>query len=156
MINAIDRRLVEWIESQLGQGTAKLGAPPGGGESPGVRLHLFDLAQEPVGRGTNKPPLRAALRYLVTVTDPDPAQAHARLWELLVRAVERSGTAPTTDAPGPGADTGAADGLPEWTVESDPLLLTLWTAMGVPPRAMNVAVRPVALARARSCRRVSR
>jgi hypothetical protein len=114
VIDETDLRLVRWVEGVLDRPRVSLSLPAGG-EAAGVNIYLLDLEQEPLPRGSKKPPLQVALRYLVTVGDEDLAQAHRHLWKLLVDAAGRAEAN-------------------HWTVEREPPPLELWRALGLTPR----------------------
>jgi hypothetical protein len=90
-------------------------ALPSTGEDVGINLYLLDFEQEPLPRGAAKPPLQVALRYLITVSGDDTAEAHRQLWTLLVDAVGRA--EPNS-----------------WAVEREAPPLELWRALGLAPR----------------------
>jgi len=98
-------------------------------EAPGVRptgrgvgLYLLELIQSPPPSTSRRPPLQLALRYLVTAWSDKPEDAHQMLVDLMFAAMENS----------------------DFQVEQEPVPLTLWTALTVPPRPSFVFARTVA------------
>lgn len=120
MIHEVDDRLTAWVNEVLGD-TPVLLDPSEVGET-GVSLWLFGVENLPPARGTQRPPLQALLRYLVSVTGDDPHDSHRRLGELLFGAMQR---------------TGFED------IEISRVPLELWTALGVAPRAGFVLKVPL-------------
>src|SRR5687767_7223780 len=120
MIDQIDRRLVAWIGGIIAQVDVSLG-PPGAAETAkGVGLYLLEIVQSPQARGPRRPPLMMTLRYLVTTQAAKPEDAHQMLGTLIVAALEN----------------------PDFEVEQEPLPLSVWTALGVPPRPSFVLRMP--------------
>ena len=125
MIDQVDRRLKDWIASIQANVDVSLAVPGKAGKGRSVGLYLFDLIQSPPPRGTKRPPLQLALRYLVTVDDDRPEEAHRLLGELIF----------------------AAMGDPDLEVEPEPVPLGLWSAFGVSPRPAFVLRAPLRVER---------
>jgi|SRR5947209_1762858 len=112
MIDQVDRRLEDWIESALDQVEVSL-APPGENTTGRcVSLYLLELSSNPLPRGARRPPLQMMLRYLVTTRADKPEEAHRMLGELVIAAIEN----------------------PEFEVELESLPVTVWSAFGIAPR----------------------
>jgi len=112
MIDETDRRLASWIGEILDHVNVSLALPAAPDSAKGVGLYLLELLQSQPARGTRRPPLLMTLRYLVTTQAPKPEEAHQMLGQLVIAALEN----------------------PEFEVEQEPLSLSTWTALGIPPR----------------------
>ncbi len=112
VIDALDRRILEWISNLARPTGALLSSPSEMEGKQGVSLHLMELVTSPPPRGVHRPPLSISLRYLITAWLEDAAQAHRLLGELMFAAMEEK----------------------EFEVEPTPPPLTLWRAVGVRPR----------------------
>ena len=112
MIDQTDRRLQEWVQTTLGLDAVSLEPPHDGQDGRGISLFLIELREAPAPRGTTRPPLQLALRYLITAWAPEPAESHRLLGELVLAAMEQ----------------------PDFQVELEPSPPALWTALGVTPR----------------------
>lgn len=125
-IDEVDRRLKEWVKSILEGVEVRLTAPGSGtekdgAEQRGVGLYLMEIAVMPPASTTKLPPLQVALRFLVTSWSEDPEDAHRLLGELVFAAMEN----------------------PEFEVELEPVAMTVWRALGVPPRPAFVLRVPL-------------
>jgi len=112
MIEETDRRLASWIGDILDQVNVSLALPGAMDAAKGVNLYLLELLQSPAARGTRRPPLLMTLRYLVTTQAPKVEDAHQMLGALVIAALENT----------------------EFEVEQEALPLSLWSALGIPPR----------------------
>jgi hypothetical protein len=112
MLEEVDQRLKTWVGRVLGDAPVSLSAPAGDTGQPGVGLFLLELGAAPPPRTTRRPPLRISLCYLVTAGADTPERAHHLLGELVFAALEE----------------------PDFEVDLSPLPITLWSALGVPPR----------------------
>ena len=128
MIEQVDERLSRWVRTILSPINVSF-APPGADETATPRVHMYLLSVEPmlpVKTSVRRPPLQAALRYLVTIVDDDPARAHQHLGELLFAAMESL----------------------DMEVDYAPLAPELWTALRTLPqpafilRTMVTRLRP--------------
>lgn len=117
MIDKADQQLKAWVSSVTSPVEAVLSLPDDDATEIRIVLYLMDLAQAPIPRGTNRPPLQVLLRYLVTAWAPEPEEAHRLLGELLFAALEKPETEP-----------------PEFEVITEPLPVEVWTALGTSPR----------------------
>lgn len=113
MIDALDGRLEQWIQSVLPKIPISLEAPQAAKPGKGISLYLVDVAADPTARGARRPPLRLELRYLVCAWAPDSEESHRLVGELAFAAMDRS----------------------DLQLEPGPVPLELWSALGVPPRA---------------------
>lgn len=121
VFETVDRRLEAWVKAVFDGEAVEVGfAPPGPGTSARlIGLHLFEAIPSPPLGTPRRPPLQAALRYLVTAWAATPAEEHRLLGELMFAAL--------------------AD--PEMEVEKDALPPQAWTAL-------QVAMRPSFVLRA--------
>jgi hypothetical protein len=124
MIDAVDRRLKDWVKSTLESVDVRL-SPPAADEKAGIGLYLMELAVMPPASTTRLPPRQVALRYLVTSSADDLEAAHRLLGDLIFAAMDN----------------------PEFQVELEPVPMTVWTAFGVPPRPSFVLRVPLQQAR---------
>jgi hypothetical protein len=111
MIHESDQQLAKWIKTIVDGATVSFD-PPGNTQTKTVGVYLMDLAQTAPDRGSRRPPFLMTLRYLVTTHAPKTEDAHQMLGALVVAALENS----------------------EFEVEQDPLPVSLWSALGIPPR----------------------
>ena len=112
MINRVDERLEAWVSAALGKEKVPVGfAAPAAGKK-GVSLLLLEVLPTPVLRTPKRPPLQLTLRYLVTVSAEDPAEAHRVLGDLAFAAMDN----------------------PDFDVEVEPLPSPVWLALGLPQR----------------------
>lgn len=121
MIDQVDRRLRDWTQSTLPDAEVTFGAPLDAKEGTGVSLYLFDLINNPPARGTRRPPLQVALRYLVTSWAEEPHKAHRLLGDLMFAAMDN----------------------PDFDIEVDSIPVELWRALGVAPRPAFVIRVPL-------------
>ncbi len=112
MIDQADQHLAQWVTGVLGTIAVTLDAPGKPQTGPAVNLYLLEVVPHPPPRGTRRPPLQLALRYLVTTWAEKPEDAHALLGRLAFAAMEN----------------------PELEVELTPLPYPAWTALGLAPR----------------------
>lgn len=121
VFETVDRRLEAWVKAVFdGQAVEVALAPPGPGKSArGIGLHLFEAVPTPPLGTPRRPPLQAALRYLVTAWAGSTAEEHRLLGELMFAALDD----------------------PAMEVEKDALPPAAWTAM-------QAALRPSFVLRA--------
>lgn len=121
MFDQTDQELETWVRRVAPGAAVTLAPPANDSERATVGLYLIEVAPE-AGTSQAPRPLLVFLRYLVTVTGPDPAEAHHRLGELMFAALEHA----------------------DWEVERAGIDPRLWAALGVLPRpafALRVPVR---------------
>ncbi len=116
-----DGRLKDWVGSVIQGADLSLEAPGVRPTGRGVGLYLLELIQSPPPSTSRRPPLQLALRYLVTAWSDKPEDAHQMLVDLMFAAMENS----------------------DFQVEQEPVPLTLWTALTVPPRPSFVLRVPL-------------
>jgi len=146
VIRQIHREILGWIQATLAKEDKR---PSSGlvsrineGTEPAIRLYLLEISNEPMARGSRKPPRRFVFRYLITASAEDLAQAHAWIWTLLREALqssERSASLP------PATNEGTFD--PSWSVESDSLSPAFWTSLEAIPQPAFVVRVPVLIER---------
>jgi hypothetical protein len=134
VIEAADDLVTEWATSVLPRTKVSLGRPADDKTGAGVRIHLLELIQKPVPRGTQRPPLQMTLRYLVTTWAEEPRAAHKLLGELVFAASDRT----------------------DWEVELEPLPDSIWPALGVAPRPHFVMRVPLSRERAQRAAKLVR
>lgn len=111
MIDKTDRRLTTWVSDLLSGVPVSLDPPKAGGGKT-VSLYLIELVHATPDRGTRRPPFLMKLRYLVTPFAEDALEAHRMLGTLVVAALDN----------------------PEFEVEQEPIPVSLWSALDLPPR----------------------
>lgn len=122
MIEHVDRRMAEWVVSQLGDVVVDHGPPTADEVSQDtVHLYLMDLYPAPTPTGGVRPPQRWTLRYLLTVAAPSMAGAHGLLGKVATAALE------------------AAD----IEVQGEPVPLELWLALGLAPQPALILQVPM-------------
>lgn len=121
MIDEIDQRLKEWMESVMEGITVSLAPPADAQSGSGVSIYLLQLAEKPPARTVDRAPLQLALRYLVTTWADEPEEAHRLLGELVFAAME-------TD---------------EFEVELAAIAPETWVAFGIAPRPAFVLRVPL-------------
>ncbi len=130
-IDAAGERLRAWVAAVAGavveRATVSLDPPSPAADGRGVGLYLVELGPAPAGQGAGRPPLRLALRYLVTSWAEAPEVAHRLLGALAFAAME------VTEL--------------ELELELRPLSPEAWAAFGVLPRPSFFLRLPVQLAR---------
>lgn len=111
MIEQADHKLSAWFEEKLPKTPVRFTAPVS--QEPGLNCWLFEIASAQPGRAADgkRPPLQVTVRYLVSATAADETQAHALLGSALVAALDTTG------------------------FEIGYCTLSLWSALGQPPRA---------------------
>ena len=125
MIDQIDQRVKAWVE-QILPGVAVTLEPPGAvRDGQGISLYLFELVDDPPLRGSQRTPLQAAARYLVTTWAGTPEDAHRLLGDLLFAAMDSAA----------------------FQAELNPLPAAAWTAFGLPPQPSFVLRVPLQMAR---------
>jgi len=125
-IEEIDQQLTDWVTTATGASSVTPSAPlpvQGDGE---VSVYLLDMLGEPTARGSQKPPLQVALRYLVTAGGADARAGHRYLWDLVVKTLEKA--EPEQNG---------------WAVEMAGMSAATWLAMGVTPRPSIVLRVPL-------------
>jgi hypothetical protein len=126
VIEQVDEQLKKWVASIVDGAEISMVAPAEPGTNRVVRLYLLEVIKSPEPRGSIKPlPLRFWLRYLVTAESSQPEEAHQLLGKLLVAALQN----------------------PEFEVESEPVALALWSALGAAPRPSMVLRAPLIVER---------
>jgi hypothetical protein len=119
MIDAVDDQLSRWVQEILPGVNVTFDGPAGATDD--VGLYLFEMADLPPARGTERPPLQVRLGYLVTTSGTDVALAHKRLGTLLFAALTH----------------------PDWDVRFPGDIAEYWTAVGMPPRAGFILTVPL-------------
>lgn len=125
MIDQIAQRLQVWVGQALPETTVTI-EPPGpsrGGQ--GVSLYLFELVDDPPLRGSQRTPLQAAARFLVTTWAGTTEEALRLLGDLLFAAMEKI----------------------EFQVELTPLPAAAWGAFSLAPQPSFVLRVPLQWAR---------
>ena len=90
MIEQIDQRLTNWIQSVVGDVTVSFSPPNEDKQAAGVNLYLLEMVDSPPASGSQTAPLQFALRYLVTTWAEDSAESHRLLSELTFAALSDS------------------------------------------------------------------
>lgn len=121
MIDRVDLRLKEWIESVLEETEVSFRPPGESMPGSGIILYLMELASSPPPAGGRRPPLQIYLRYLVTAWSDEPEEAHRLLGELVFAAMENR----------------------DFEVELEPIPVGTWRAFGVVPRPSFVLRAPL-------------
>jgi hypothetical protein len=123
---AVSLKKSEWIGSVLaGNIKVSLLPPAGAGDKKVVGLYLKDILPSAPTRGTRRPPLQVLLRYLITASAKNQADAHNMLGQLLFAAMEH----------------------PEFEVELEPVPAEVWTAFGTIPVPSFMLCLPLRLER---------
>lgn len=125
MIDEADEKMLAWARRIVPDVAVSIAPPLADDAEPGVRIHLLSIAPVQAARGAKRPPLELALRYLVTTTATDAADAHRWLGVLAFDAMD----------------------IREWSVESEPPPIDVWRAFGVPPRPAFIVRVPLRLER---------
>ncbi len=113
MVDHFDERLKNWILSVAGGAEISLAPPSGPRPGSGIGLYLIEVMKAPPPNTVRRPaPLQLCLRYLITTWSDKPEDAHELLVRLIFAAMESA----------------------DFQVESEPLPLSAWTALGVSPR----------------------
>ena len=124
-ITAIDADLLAWAREVAPDADAWLGLPepagPDGAARNGVAIYLFELGPMPVRGGPGRPPLQAALRYLIATESAEPEQAHTWLGNLVLSALDTPGV----------------------EVDLEPIAPGTWAALGLRPRPAFVLTVPL-------------
>jgi hypothetical protein len=121
MIDQADERLKDWAGGVVANVEIALSIPRAGESWRGISLYLLELVQRAPPRTTRRPPLQLWLRYLVTTWSDRPEDAHRMLSDLVFAAMEHS----------------------DFDVETDPIGVALWNALGLPPRPAFVLGMPL-------------
>ena len=125
MIDQIAQRLQVWVGQALPETTVTI-EPPGPSRSgQGVSLYLFELVDDPPLRGSQRTPLQAAARFLVTTWAATTEEALRLLGDLLFAAMEKT----------------------EFQVELTPLPAATWATFGLTPQPSFVLRVPLQWAR---------
>ena len=117
--------MLDWARRVVPDVPVAIAPPPSSDAGTGVRIYLLSVAPVPAPRGSKRPPLQLALRYLVTTNADDDADAHRWLGVLAFDAMDTR----------------------EWSVESDPLTVDVWRAFAISPRPAFVVRVPLKLPR---------
>lgn len=125
MIDEIDQRLKAWVGQAVPGATVTLEPPRTARDGLGASLYLFELADDPPLRGSQRTPLQAAARFLVTTWAQKTEDAHRLLSDLLFAAMEST----------------------EFRVELSALPAAAWSTFGLPPQPSFVLHVPLQLAR---------
>lgn len=112
MIDQADERMKDWIRSVVTGADVSLSMPDATKPWRGVSLYLLELSQRAPPRTVKRPPLQLWLRYLVTTWSEQPEDAHRMLSDLVFAAMDH----------------------PDFEVETGPVALETWEALGLPPR----------------------
>jgi hypothetical protein len=87
---AADEIVVGLIASAVAPDSVSFGSPAAATDRPsGVNCYLLDLVPTRVARSTDRPPLQAVGRYLVTSWSTDASAAHSMLARVLVAVSDR-------------------------------------------------------------------
>ncbi len=121
MADQFDERLKSWIASEIEGAEVSLATPAKERPGRGVGLYLLELVPLPAPRTGKRPPLQLSLRYLVTAWSEKPEDAHEILAQLMFAAMDNK----------------------DFQVDLEPIPLTAWTAMGVPPQPSFVLRIPL-------------
>jgi uncharacterized protein DUF4255 len=121
MADQLDERLRNWIANEIEGAEISLAAPAKERPGRGVSLYLLELMPFPAPRTDKRPPLQLSLKYLVTAWSERPEDAHEILVHLMFAAMEDK----------------------DFQVDLEPIPLTAWTAMGVPPQPSFVLRVPL-------------
>ena len=87
MFDQVDRRLEEWVRRVLGPISVTFDPPSPVRDGTGVSCYLLAVVGDPPLRGNRRPPLQAALEYLVTTWAETPQEAHRLLGVLAFAAL---------------------------------------------------------------------
>lgn len=117
--------MLDWARRVVPDVPVAIAPPPSSDAGTGVRISLLSVAPVPAARGSKRPPLQLALRYLVTTNADDEADAHRWLGVLAFDAMETR----------------------EWSVESEPPSIEVWRAFEIAPRPAIVVRVPLKLQR---------
>jgi len=112
MTDGFDERLKSWATSEIPGVEVSLAVPEKQRPGRGVGLYLLDVMQSHALSNSRRPPLQLSLRYLITAWSDKPEDAHQILVQLIFAAMENK----------------------DFLVELEPIPLTVWTALGVPPQ----------------------
>lgn len=126
MFDQVDQRLDDWVQRVLGPIAVTFEPPLPARDGKGVSCYLLAVVGNPPLRGNRRPPLQAALQYLVTTWAERPQEAHRLLGELAFAALE------TTD----------------FVLEPEPPPMATWQALGLLPKPSLMLRVPVRRARA--------
>jgi len=112
-LEAIENRLRDWagkaLKSEVSFRMPEKTQPAGDL----INFYLFDLLNTPRPRtGSQRPATQVTLRYLATVTSPEPENERRLASELMFEAIDNT----------------------DLDIEPDPVPLPLWLALGLPPR----------------------
>ena len=107
-----DQRLQDWVTSVVKDADVIFAPSSQVAATPRVLLYLLEASPAAPPRGTKSPPLKIALRYLVTVGAADARLAHRLITQLLFAAMTSE----------------------EFEVEAEAPPLALWTALALPPQ----------------------
>ena len=112
LIDAIDRRLKDWVGSVIEESSVSFHAPGVDQARASVGLYLLELRENKPPSGARRAPLQFSVRYLVTAPAAEPERAHEVLGRLVFAAMEE----------------------PEFSVGFEAIPPALWSAFGVPPQ----------------------
>lgn len=112
-IDMVESRLREWVSGTSTAGTS-FGLPPKEpAEKEQVHFYLLDLLNKPRPHvGTKRPAAQIVLRYLAMVTSPESGKEGRLACELLFDAMDNL----------------------DIETETDPVPISLWSALGIPPQ----------------------
>ena len=122
MVSDVDSEVEAWLASSLA--TLKVAmsvstlSPGASVAHEGVNVYLLSALPAPCLRGKARPPLQIDLRYLVTISHPDPKVEHRVFGELLAAAMEHAASA----------------AIPKFDVEGEAMPAAVWTALQMVPR----------------------
>lgn len=122
MLDDTSQALLDWAVDVTGLPDPTLSLLDSPAETPRVSIVLLDFAEHPPLRGNGRTPLQFFARYLVTVSAPEPQQAHRALGDLIFAALESS----------------------TYEVDLQPIDTAYWAASGLSPQpafALRVPVR---------------
>jgi len=124
-------RLKDWVAQVQGDAQWSLSLPAANAAGKAgqmqVATYLLEVARTPVARSEHPAPLQMSLRFLVLACSTDAAGANDLLLRLAFSAMEQ----------------------PNWEVETDPVPLQGWQALGIGPRPSFVLRMPLRMERPR-------
>jgi hypothetical protein len=121
MIDDVDRQLKDWAMTVVGDVEVSLHPPGKPIQGRTVGLYLMDLSRVQTPRGQDPPPHQVLLRYLVTTSSENCEEAHHMLDELMFAALANT----------------------SFEVESEPIPVSLWSALDVVPRPAFIVRVPL-------------
>ncbi len=108
MIDQVDKSLIQWIGNVMDGASVSLALP---GADADVSVYLLEVMPALPERRTARPVPQIILSYLITTHHDDPSEAHKMLGELIFAAMAHA----------------------EYQVVSEPVPVSIWAGLGVPP-----------------------